>query len=104
MSLIDHSALITEDQRRAGALSDHAAEIKAECAQAITAVLDHRTMANLQGAVLLGSLTQAELRAFREGMNWIREMQMTCRAALETGFTPDWPPISEDAVALARAY
>lgn len=104
MSNIDFGQLITPADRAAEAEAAHITAIKAECTARITVHLDVHTVANLQGAALVGALDPAQMSAFAEAQTWMRAMQTACRAAIATKAEPIWPDLPEGVASLAADF
>lgn len=104
MSHIDYTALVTpSDSIRLASLS-RAADIKADCTDRISYVLDTYTLSNLRSAQDLGELTAQQIATFRAGQQWITTMRAVCRAAIINDTVSAWPPLPEGLVALCGHY
>ncbi len=104
MSNVDLSRLITAQDRATRNDTARAARIKAACAARITAVLDDRTLLNIQGAAILGTLKKPDMDVFRAGRGWIAAMQAECRRAIAAGDSPSWPEAPAGLSDLADAF
>ena len=101
---IDFSQTITPEQKAAAVAAARAAALKTACANRIIAVLDERTLLNIQGAVLVGALNRVEMRVFCAGQGWVADMQAACRTAIARGNDPAWPCLPEGVAKLAARF
>ncbi|NCO21879.1 MAG: hypothetical protein GW905_07735 [Rhodobacterales bacterium] len=102
MTNIDFMQLVTATEMAALAANARAAALKSVCAARILAVLDERTLLNVQGAVLAGELDPAEMDVFRAGRSWVTDMQDACRTATDND--PLWPDLPDSVAALAARF
>lgn len=86
----------------AGLISD-------ECERRIFAVVDTAAQQRLKDHYMLGKLTTAEQATYRDGVQWIDDMVVKCRALVATGdttFAADrhWPVPDAAIVELAKRF
>jgi len=93
--IIDPSRVITVKDKALVAAGARAAILKAGCADRILAVLNERTLLNIQGALLAGEFSEAETATFRAGRAWVADTQAACRNAVTTGANPVWPKVPD---------
>ncbi|MDT8280180.1 MAG: hypothetical protein RQ806_06510 [Erythrobacter sp.] len=101
---IDFTQAITAKDKAARAAMDRAASLKRDCADRIIAVLDERTLLNIQGAAIAGKLEEAEMEVFRSGRQWVDDMLDACRAGIMAGKEPVWPAVPPGVVDLAARF
>ena len=104
MGKIDFGQMVDAETRTAQAARQRAADIKADCAAQISAVMTVTTSLNLQGAAIAGELDAGQMDVMRAGLAWVRDMQQACRAAIAEGGVPEWPEVPAGLVALAREF
>lgn len=104
MSKIDFGQMVDAETRAAQTARQRAADIKADCAAQIGAVITVTTSLNLQGAAISGELDPSQMEVMRAGLAWVRAMQQACRTAIAEGGAPEWPEAPTGLVALAREF
>lgn len=106
---IDQSKIITAGDKAAQQQAAHVEAVKAETTRRISAVLDSATVSNIQGAAIVGKLTEEEKAIFAAGHDWVDAMRAACRqmaADPAADFTSDasWPDLPEGVAELAARF
>lgn len=109
MSNIDYSRMVTTQDAARAATAERIAQIKAACTERITSVLDQNTVANIQGALLIGALDDSEKAVFAAGHTWVRDTIETCRSLIENADADPldndlWPSVPPGVSEMAERY
>lgn len=86
-----------------------APDLNSACAKRIYAILSDSTQKNLTAYgtdIALGGaeLVPGDVATMRAARLWVAAMQDACRAAIQFGTEPDWPPVPDGVVALAERF
>lgn len=103
-SNIDTTKIITAADKAAVTAEASAAAVKADCETTIKAVLDANTVRNLFGAMITGTMDEADKPVFAAGQGWVTAMIAECRAAIAESRAPAWPALPDGVVDLAERY
>lgn len=103
-SNIDTTKIITAADKAAVAAEARAAVVKADCETTIKAVLDSNTAQNLFGAMITGTMAEADKPVFAAGQGWVTAMIAESRASIAENRAPVWPAPPDGVADLAERY